>query len=48
MLLREGDLGFSDSVEAEAQAQTILMCANDFKTAYEAFIAKREPSFRGN
>src|SRR4051812_569458 len=31
MLLREGDLGFSESIEAEAQAQTILMCAADFK-----------------
>ena len=48
MLLREGDLGFSDSIEAEAQAQTLLMCANDFKAAYEAFVAKREPVFKGN
>jgi enoyl-CoA hydratase/carnithine racemase len=48
MLLREGDLGFSDSIEAEAQAQTLLMSANDFKTAYEAFVARREPVFKGN
>ena len=48
MLLREGDLAFSDAVEAEAQAQTLLMCANDFRTAYEAFVGKREPSFKGN
>lgn len=47
MLLREGDMGFGDAVEAEAQAQTLLMCANDFKAAYEAFVAKREPVFEG-
>lgn len=47
MLLREGDLGFSESIEAEAQAQTILMCAGDFKEAYRAFSDKREPNFGG-
>src|SRR5205085_2693180 len=35
MLLREGDMGFGDAIEAEAQAQTLLMCAGDFKAAYE-------------
>lgn len=48
MLLREGDMGFSDAIEAEAQAQTLLMSANDFKEAYQAFIKKREPVFKGN
>lgn len=47
MLLREGDLSFSDAIEAEAQAQTILMCAADFKEAYRAFSEKREPKFGG-
>jgi enoyl-CoA hydratase/carnithine racemase len=48
MLLREGDMGFSDAIEAEAQAQTLLMSANDFKEAYQAFVKKREPVFKGN
>lgn len=48
MLLREADMGFSDAIEAEAQAQTLLMSAHDFREAYAAFSAKREPNFRGN
>ena len=48
MLLREGDMGFSDAIEAEAQAQTLLMSANDFKEAYQAFVGKREPKFKGS
>jgi enoyl-CoA hydratase/carnithine racemase len=47
MLLREADLGFSEAIEAEAQAQTILMCASDFKEAYKSFVEKREPVFGG-
>ncbi len=50
MLLREADMGFSDAIEAEAQAQTLLMSASDFKEAYQAFVSepKREPKFKGN
>ena len=48
MLLREADMGFSDAIEAEAQAQTLLMSANDFRIAYEAFVAKKEPVFGGS
>jgi enoyl-CoA hydratase/carnithine racemase len=48
MLLREADLGFSDAIEAEAQSQTLLMSANDFRRAYDAFSAKKEPSFGGD
>jgi len=47
MLLREGDMSFEDAIEAEAQAQTILMCAADFKEAYHAFVEKREAKFGG-
>ena len=48
MLTREQDLSFSEAIEAEAQSQTILMSSNDFRRAYEAFAAKREPTFEGD
>jgi enoyl-CoA hydratase/carnithine racemase len=39
------DLG--GAIEAEAQAQQICMQTRDFREAYEAFMAKREPRFEG-
>ena len=36
------------AIEAEAQAQAICMATEDFRRAFEAFAAKRQPDFRGN
>ena len=35
-------------IEAEAQAQALCMQTGDFRRAYEAFAAKRTPTFEGN
>ena len=37
-----------DALDMEAEAQAALMATNDFKRAYEAFVAKRTPEFRGD
>ena len=39
--------GLEEALEAEAQAQQICMATRDFREAYEAFVAKREPKFEG-
>jgi hypothetical protein len=36
------------AVEAEAQAQALCMLTQDFRRAYDAFVAKRKPVFEGN
>ena len=36
------------ALEAEAQAQQICMDTRDFREAYEAFVAKRKPEFKGD
>ena len=36
------------AIESEAQAQAICMQTEDFRRAYEAFIAKDKPVFEGN
>jgi enoyl-CoA hydratase/carnithine racemase len=36
------------AVEAEAQAQALCMLTEDFKRAYNAFVAKQKPVFEGN
>ena len=36
------------AIEAEAQAQAICMMTEDFKRAYNAFVAKQRPVFEGN
>jgi enoyl-CoA hydratase/carnithine racemase len=45
MLSREPSFSLEEALEAEAQAQQICMATPDFKSAYEAFAAKREPTF---
>ncbi|MEZ5670827.1 MAG: enoyl-CoA hydratase-related protein, partial [Alphaproteobacteria bacterium] len=48
MLHREWDMGLESAIEAEAQAQAICMQTNDFRRAYDAFVAKRPPAFEGD
>jgi enoyl-CoA hydratase/carnithine racemase len=47
MLTREPGLALEEALEAEAQAQQICMATRDFREAYDAFVAKREPTFEG-
>jgi enoyl-CoA hydratase/carnithine racemase len=47
MLNREPTMSLEEALEAEAQAQQICMDTRDFREAYEAFVAKREPRFEG-
>ena len=46
MLNRELDMNLETALECEAQAQAICMQHPDYREAYEAFVAKREPKFR--
>ena len=44
----EWDMSLDVAIESEAQAQAICMQTKDFRRAYEAFAAKREPVFEGD
>ncbi len=46
MLNREFTMTLDAALEAEAQAQAICMQHSDYREAYEAFVAKREPKFQ--
>jgi enoyl-CoA hydratase/carnithine racemase len=48
MLHQEWNVGVDEAIEMEAQAQAICMQTKDFQRAYEAFAARRKPSFEGN
>ena len=48
MLHQEWSMTVEQAVEAEAQAQALCMLTEDFKRAYEAFVAKQKPVFEGN
>ena len=48
MLHQEWNVGVDEAIEMEAQAQAVCMQTKDFQRAYEAFAAKRKPSFEGN
>jgi enoyl-CoA hydratase/carnithine racemase len=48
MLHDEWVLPLYEAIDAEARAQAACMESNDFRRAYEAFIAKRPPQFEGN
>jgi enoyl-CoA hydratase/carnithine racemase len=48
MLHQEWNMGLDEAIEAEAQAQAICMTTNDFHRAYEAFVAKQKPAFKGD
>jgi enoyl-CoA hydratase/carnithine racemase len=45
---QEWNMGIEDAIEAEAQAQAICMQSKDFERAYEAFVAKGKPVFKGD
>jgi enoyl-CoA hydratase/carnithine racemase len=47
MLNQEWSMGLAEALEAEAQAQAICMQTEDFRRAYEAFVAKEKPVFKG-
>ncbi|MGH8686238.1 MAG: enoyl-CoA hydratase family protein [Burkholderiales bacterium] len=48
MLHQEWNVGVDEAIEMEAQAQAICMQTKDFQRAYEAFAAKKKPSFEGD
>jgi enoyl-CoA hydratase/carnithine racemase len=48
MLAQEWSMGLEQALEAEAQAQALCMQTQDFRRAYEAFVAKQKPTFEGN
>jgi enoyl-CoA hydratase/carnithine racemase len=48
MLHQELAMGLDDAIEAEALAQAVCMQTQDFRRAYEAFVAKAKPKFEGN
>lgn len=48
MLHEEWAMPLDDAIDAEARAQAICMQTNDFRRAYEAFVAKQPPAFAGD
>jgi enoyl-CoA hydratase/carnithine racemase len=48
MLNQEWNMGLDEAIEAEAQAQAICMATKDFRRAYEAFVNKQKPEFKGD
>jgi enoyl-CoA hydratase/carnithine racemase len=48
MLHQEWAMTVEQAVEAEAQAQALCMLTQDFRRAYDAFVAKSKPVFEGN
>ncbi len=45
LLDREANMNLDAALECEAQAQAICMQHSDYREAYEAFVAKRQPQF---
>ena len=48
MLHQEWSMGVDEAIESEAQAQAICMMTQDFHRAYNAFVAKQKPEFKGD
>ena len=48
MLHQEWAMPLDEAIEAEALAQAVCMQTQDFRRAYEAFVAKAKPRFEGN
>ena len=44
----EWDMPLATDIAAEAQAQAICMQTEDFKRAYNAFVKKEKPEFKGD
>jgi enoyl-CoA hydratase/carnithine racemase len=45
---QEWSMGIDEAIEAEALAQAICMQTRDFERAYEAFVRKEKPAFKGD
>lgn len=48
MLREEWNMGLDAAIDAEAEAQAQCMETKDFVRAFEAFVAKKTPKFKGN
>ncbi|VVE37754.1 enoyl-CoA hydratase family protein [Pandoraea terrigena] len=48
LLHQEWNMGVDEAIEAEAEAQAICMQTKDFRRAYDAFVAKQKPVFKGD
>ena len=48
MLAQEWSMSLEQAIESEAQAQAICMQTQDFRRAYDAFVAKEKPRFAGD
>ncbi|WP_424812196.1 enoyl-CoA hydratase family protein [Roseococcus sp. YIM B11640] len=48
MLAMEWAMSVEQAIEAEAVAQALCMTTQDFRRAYEAFVGKQAPVFKGN
>ncbi len=48
MLQHEWAMTIEQAIEAEAQAQALCMLTEDFRRAYDAFVAKQKPLFKGD
>jgi enoyl-CoA hydratase/carnithine racemase len=48
MMHLEWNMSVDEAIDAEAQAQAICMTTKDFTRAYEAFVAKQKPVFKGD
>jgi enoyl-CoA hydratase/carnithine racemase len=48
MLHQEWAMTIEQAIEAEAQAQALCMLTQDFRRAYEAFVARQKPRFQGD
>jgi enoyl-CoA hydratase/carnithine racemase len=48
MLHQEWNMGVDQAIESEAQAQAICMNTADFRRAYQAFVSKQKPVFKGD
>ena len=48
MLQMEWTMPVDQAIEAEAVAQALCMTTQDFRRAYDAFVAKQRPAFKGD
>lgn len=47
MLAQEWSMSLEQAIESEAQAQALCMQTEDFQNAYRSFVAKQQPTFKG-